>query len=152
VSREIVRPVAEATARTRAIRLAARRVTTARALKVKISLGTPLRVYRESLDGRPLSRRTKYGPRFFRDQPRSETRRSKSRRGSRTSALLASLRDTALKVVAGSRDPRENRTVSHVPGGAIGNRFSPALSHLRSAQQRSLDGDITESLLSILEV
>ena len=135
------------TARIRAIRLPARRATIARILKVKISLGTPLRVYRESRSAAAPFARMKSGSDFseidFAKARRSEARRSKSR-GSRTHASRR-LRDTALKVVAGSRDPRENRTVSHVPGDVNGNRFRR--SHLRSlrssaslafAQQRFL--------------
>lgn len=136
--------------------------TIARTLKVKVSLGTPLR---ESPGDRPL-RPDEVWVRFFRDRPRkrSETRRGgksrNNRRDSTRTHVPRRLRDTALKVVAGSRDPRENRTVSHVPGGAIGNRFRR--SHLRSlrssvrlvsTQQRSLDRYYrTESFLRQVRV
>lgn len=77
----------------------------------------------------PFARTKSGSPIFPRSVPRRRAeRQGEVKAGSRTVHVPRRLRDTALKVVAGSRDPRENRTISHVPGGAIGNRFRRALS------------------------
>lgn len=64
------------------------------------------------------------------------------------------LRDTALKVVAGSRDSRRTRTVSHVPGGAIGQTclsdlIEETFAPLRSIRQRFLDGCINDRCFTL---
>jgi len=75
------------TARIRAIRLPARRATIARILKVKISLGTPLRVYRESRSAAAPFARMK-SESDFSEIDFAKARRGEARRGEVKAAVL----------------------------------------------------------------